>query len=269
MDDQTFDDIFASLVTPAVEEAATDAAAPEDDELPSDQVSEDEDVADGADAPEAAVAAQPQTPPVANEIDWNRPELQPLVRQAQAFALVQQAVQQQQQQKRAQEFQQGIAELADGDPERQQKIGWMLDQVVAPLRQEVQQRTQEATYGAKLAAAFHMALRAHFDDDTANAIQSRASELMQFDGPQVMERMALSGKQQSQREQALAAENAELKRKLAASQTVQTRRQAGADLVDGGGGSAPLDLKTRLAQPESTLDDVFDAMGIGRERRTA
>lgn len=269
MDDSTFDEILASFNPPAAESTATEAAAPEGDDLPND---DSLDAIDAQPSPEpdaeAESAAPPEAPAPPPAIDWNHPELAALKQQAEtnrqqaeAFRLVRQAVLAKQQQEAAQRFQTDLTDLADGDPERSQKIATMLAQVQAPLQQRLQTVEKDAAYGTKLASAFHMAMRAELPEEVLRSVIDRTNELMQFEGPQVMERMALSRKEQSAREQALDRRVKELERQIAASQVVSTRQARGADAVDGGGGSAPLDFDTRLRQAD-TLDDFFKVMGL-------
>jgi hypothetical protein len=265
--DDTFDQILAGFDSPAVNEAATTAAAPEDSDSPTEEVST-EDVA--TESTDEQVDAQPEvmaeTPqPQVQEIDWSRPEFRPLIEKAQKMEALERSLAEAKRVRDSQVLQETLTDLADGDPERHQKVTGLLAQVAEPLRRQAQQHEQVATQTAQTATALHIAMRAVLSAEQQQQVIAEAQHLLHYQDPGVMERMAFSKRDAAQayaqERTSLTQRIAELERMVSSSQSVSDRVASGADLVDGGGGSAPLDLRSRLDQAE-TLDDVFAVMGI-------
>ena len=270
MDDEfndAFDQIVAGFESPAAEAAATEVAAPVDDDSPTDEVSTDdvgEESTDESVAAEPEVVAEPPQPQD-QQIDWNRPEFRPLLEKAARMEQLERSLAEAKRIQASQEFQQKLTDLADGDPERHQQVTGLLAQVAEPLRAQAQQHEQIATQTAQTATALHIAMRAVLSAEQQQQVIAEAQHLLHYQDPGVMERMAFSKRDAaqaySQERSTLTNRIAELERQVAASQSVSDRVASGADLVDGGGGSTPLDLQSRLDQAE-TLDDVFALMGI-------
>lgn len=271
------DDVFvADEGAPAVDEAATQAAAPEAESPPSTEPS----FSHAAD-PDPLVAAAPDAepgPPVEfeaepepgpPEIDWNHPELAAFKQQADAarqkaeqFDGLQQQLARIAEQKRAQDFQNRLRELAEDDPERLQHLNGLVAQVAAPAVQARDQAIQDRDRLGKAFSAFVVSAKAHLDESQMQTLMGEMEALMAVDDPHLMERAAF-GKRDTVRlyEQKLADKDQQLRdlqRQLAARSEIAQRGPA--DLVDGGGGSsAGSDWTTRLDRAED-MDAYMDAL---------
>jgi hypothetical protein len=239
---------------PAVDETAIEAAAPEADTPP---VAEDGDAEPLDDAPTDAdpVAfdeASPEPEPLPTgpaPIDWNHPELQPIRQQAE----------------RMQGLEAQLAELADGDPERLQQINGIVARVAAPAVQHAQAAEQQANATAKALTALWVAAQANLSDDQVALLKAETDALMGVEGPELMQRTAFGKRdfmRQTQAErQADKKRIAELELQVASQTQLTQREAAGADLVDGGGGTVSSDLsredRMRTAQ---SMDDYWLAM---------
>jgi hypothetical protein len=255
---------------PAVDETAIEAAAPEADTPP---VAEDGDAEPLDDAPTDAdpVAfdeASPEPEPLPTgpaPIDWNHPELQPIRQQAERMQGLEAQLAQLSRQKAATDFQNELAELADGDPERLQQINGIVARVAAPAVQHAQAAEQQANATAKALTALWVAAQANLSDDQVALLKAETDALMGVEGPELMQRTAFGKRdfmRQTQAErQADKKRIAELELQVASQTQLTQREAAGADLVDGGGGTVSSDLsredRMRTAQ---SMDDYWLAM---------
>lgn len=255
----------ADAGTPAVDEAATEAAAPEDDASP---VADTEDaVLESAPVEEVEAEApepeQPAQPPPTPEIDWNRPELVAMRQKAERLEQFEQAVVQAQRLKQQQDLQNQITEWADGDPERLQQINGTIAQVVTPVVQQAQAFQRRAESVEKTASAMWIAMQAHLDESQIAAVRDEVEALMSVEGVEVMQRAAFGKRDAMRTHQAeVAARDArirELELQIASQGQLAERERTGADLVDGGGGGPPLDRVTRMREAQ-TFDDYWSGM---------
>lgn len=267
--DDLFSDLFVEeptatdVGTPTADETAIEAAAPADDPSPGTGVPEieqspSETEAFDAEPGQSVEAQQAETGPP--QIDWNHPELAALRQQheaaqqkAQQFDGLRAALQQMRAQKAAQDFQNRLTDLADGDPERLQHLNAMVAQVATPAVQQAQQAIRERDQLGKVFSAYVVASKAHLDEETQRTLMGEMEALMAVDDPHLMERAAF-GKRDTVRlyEQKLADKDRQLRDlqlQLAARSEIAQRGPA--DLVDGGGGGgAGSDWESRLDQAE-------------------
>jgi hypothetical protein len=257
---------------PAVDEAATAAAAPEGDAPPVANDGTDEPLTDASAEPEVeSVDAEPvETGPA--PLDWNHPELAALKAQAEQDRVeaeqnraIKAQLAQLQRQKAATQFQSHVAELADGDPERLQQINGVIAQVVTPAVQNWQAAEQQATVTAKALSAMWIAAQATLSDEQVSLLKAETDALMAVEGPEVMQRTAF-GKRDFQRQQHAAITErdkriAELELQVASQGQLAQRERSGADLVDGGGGGfADGGTREDRMRGAQSMDDYWSAM---------
>ena len=215
-------------------------------------------LSDSTAAEASAVETDPSTNPPASEpeaplapaFDPNDPAQNPHLADAEAMRQLRAHAAQIAQQRRSQQFTNELQELADGDPERVQKLQGLLAQVATPLSQQSQQLFQRANSSEKTLAALWIAAKAHLPEEQLAAIMSETEELMQIEGADLMQQKVMS-KRESQKayQAAIAAKDAEieeLRRQIDARSELAQRGNA--DAVDGGVGSALIanDRETRL-----------------------
>jgi hypothetical protein len=257
--------------TSTADETAITAAAPE--ETPSlDTDSTAEPLTDASAEPEPEpVDAEPVEPEPA-PLDWNHPELAALRAQAEQDRVeaeqnraIKAQLAQLQRQKAATHFQSQLAELADGDPERLQQLNGVIAQVATPAVQNWQAAEQQANATAKALSAMWIAAQANLSDEQVSLLKAETDALMAVDGPELMQRTAF-GKRDFMRQNSAALTErdkriAELELQLASQGQLAQRERSGADLVDGGGGTATDSLsrddRMRTAQ---SMDDYWLAM---------
>lgn len=280
MDDAVWEQIMATQAgteTPAVDEAATEAAAPEVESPPEGTPAPESVVAEPA--PETPVAEEPvaeaapvteQTAPdpAAEPPDWRQhPEAREALaalefkQQLAARAAEARRLQAQQQ------FQNRLNDLSDGDAERLQSLTGLVAEATTPLQQMAQMQHQRAETSEKSAAALFIAMESVLTDQQKQQILAEHATLMGVDGVEVMQQIAYGKRDFTQRlNQTVAAKDAEiaeLKRQIAAQSSLAQRDATRADAVDGGGGaSTPPDTRAQMQQA-SSFDDYWAAM-MGR-----
>ena len=99
-------------------------------------------------------------------------------------------------------------------------------------------------------------------EEQLQALMAETEEAMQVEGAENMEKRVFGKREYQRQHEALLstirAENEELKRQLSAQGQLGERQANGADLVDGGGGSLPLDTDPRARQQQAgTMDEYF------------
>lgn len=246
-----------------VDDAAltTEAAADPGEPTPVEQESVAPEIE--ATAPEPEPASEPEPEPEPQTFDWRQdPEAQAALQEAEQFRQIKARLAEAQRIQAQQRDMQEIADLSDGDAERQQRLTGLLARQVSPIRQELQQATQYATTMEKATAALHIALRAEADEALVQKVMGRMDALMAVDGTDVMERLAFGDRDRIQaHQQELSARDAriaELERQLASRTELAARAATNADAVDGGGGSAAaLDKTTALTNGQLSNDDWF------------
>lgn len=204
----------------------------------------------------------PEPTPAAPAFDPNDPAQNPHLADAEAMRQLRAHAAQIASQRRNQEFVSELQELADGDPERLQKLQGMIAQVATPLNQQSQQMAYRANVSEKTLAALWIAAQANLPEDQLATLLSETDELMQVEGVDLMQRKVASKRESQQAFQAaLAAKDTELeelRRQLAARSELGERQASGADLVDGGTGTAPFDTDPITRQREAKdMDDYF------------
>lgn len=273
--DATWDEIMSSMTgteTPAVDEAATAAAAPEAEsplatETAPDAVVETTPAETAAPVAEPAPAPEPPAAPVA---DWREtPEAKAILEKAQRWETIEQRAAEARRLQSQTAFQHELNELSDGDPERFQRLTNLAVTIATPLQQAAQMQHQRAETSEKSAAALFIAMEAVLDDAAKQKILDEHAALMSVEGVETMQRIAYGKRDFNQQlAQQLSAKDQqiqELQRQLAARSDLTARQQSGADAVDGGGGAntAP-DQRAQMQQAED-MDGYFAAM-FGRPR---
>jgi hypothetical protein len=266
----------ADADTPAVDEAATQVAAPEVESSPVAEIAPELDavapVEVTEDATDAIEATEDESDPAATEpppIDWTRPDLQPVVEAAQRWQALQQQAEQIKRQRASMEFQNAAKELVEDDPERLQQFHGLVAQVAAPAVQQAHQAIQQTEAVGKSFAAFWNAVKANSTEDQLKAYLSEMDDLMQVEGGENMERRAMSKKEaQRQLQTELSTRDqriAELERALSAQGQLAQREANGADLVDSGaGGMTGIGSRTDRMRNATSMDDYWSAM-VGRD----
>lgn len=275
MENDGLDDVFAGDVTPAVDEAATAAAAPEVESPPiegsSDAAAIPEATADAAppvvpgSAPESAApaqAAEPE-PPTTPAIDWEHPELQAIRADAEQHRQLRAQLAEAQRLRQQQEFQQRVTDLADGDLERMQTINGLVAQATTPLMQHLQGTETRATSAEKALTALLISTRANLPEEQVSTLLAEMEALMGVEGPELMERVAFGKRDLAHHYQTnLAAKDTriqELERQISAQ--TELAQRGNADAVDSGTGlpAGSSDRKARMAAAK-TDDEYFDAL---------
>lgn len=263
MDDAVWNEIMGSLAGPndsAVEEAATEAATPESDELPTNDAPDEIAMEDASPAPEAV--APVTTPPVVEKPNWDTPE-NPHFQEAQALRQLREAAFAERQRMEAEKIKTDLVGLADGDSERLQQINGILSQVTTPLVQRAQGFEQRANVTEKTLAAMVVALRASLPEEQVKAVFDEHQHLMSVEGVETMERLAYGKRDMSRQFQAELSKRdqqiEELRRQIASQGQLADRQRSGADLVDGGSGGVPnTDFTTQMREAKD-MDSYFDA----------
>lgn len=276
MDEQGWDELFGTTDTEAsAGEAVTETAPPGEDvslataapaeseaSIPAEPESVAPVVADAAPAEEPVSEPEPEPAPVYN---WREdPEAKAALEKAAKLDTIERTMAEARRIQAQRQAQQELADLSDGDAERQQRITGLIARQTAPLQHELQQASQYAGTMEKATAALHIALRAEADDEVINRVMARMETLMAVEGADTMERLAFGDRDRTRHftEQLSAkdAQIAELQRQLAARTELAAREATKADAVDGGGGnSAPIDRLSRLEKPSSN-DEFFGAL---------
>ncbi len=270
-------DWFAEMISaeddaPAVDEAATEAAAPEVDASP-DAIVADTPLPESD--PVAAIAAEPEPEPTVPAIDWEHPELKALREQAERDRVeaeqnraIKAQLAQIQRQKAATDFQAKLAELADGDPERLQQLNGVIAQVATPAVQQMQAAEQQASSAQKLAAAMWIAAQANLSDEQIAVLKAETDALMAVEGPDLMQQTAFGKREFMRQNQAAIAERdkriAELEAQIAAGTQLAQREASGADAVDSGQGGIAGDLTRDERMRRATNADDYFAGLFGR-----
>lgn len=274
--DESFEEMIATDEgSPTADEAATEAAAPGDESLLETESPTADDAATAIPEPIATAAADPATPIEQGEaqaapspIDWTHPELAALkadrdaaAAKAQQFDGLQAVIAQAKAQKQAQDFQNRLTELADGDPERLQHLNGMVAQVAAPAVQQAHAAIAERDQIGKAFSAFVVSARANLPEETFKTLMAEMEPLMAVDDPHLMERTAFGKREVSQQFQTQLSQKdqqiRDLQLQLAARSELSQRGNA--DLVDGGGGGgAGTDWEHRLDQ----ADDMDAYMSV-------
>lgn len=262
MDDETWNEVLASMAgevpAEAAMEAAPDAATPADgtppiaadavvDPLPADPTpSTSESPLPITDT--AAAEPEPVAPVAPN---WDSPD-NPHFQDAQALRQLREMAAEAKANQARETMAKNLSELSDGDNERLGQLHGVIRTAVAPIAQQAQAFEQRATTSEKVASAMWIAMQAHLPEADQKAVMEQINALMAVDGVETMQQVAF-GKRDSERLiQAAVAEKdryiAELESRLGAKGELADRRANGVDLVDGGTGSAPdvADIQTRL-----------------------
>jgi len=282
MDDSTWDEIIGTMTAgdpSAADDAATDAAAPEDDpaltedpttdDSPVDDSFTDDAPADDGGDPEPVQATAPEPQPAPTPApDWRQdPEAAAALEKAQRFDQLAAAMEQARALQAQEAFRRQLDELSDGDAERHQQLTGLLAQATAPLAQQVQAATVRAESTAQTTSALWLAIEDVLDDATRAKVLETHGKIMERlpqVGPFALQDMIRERKTgQSELNRALAAKDAEiaaLRKQVAARQQLSDRQLAGADRVDGGGGTAlPTDQRARMEQAGS-MDEYMAAL---------
>lgn len=278
MDDATWDSVLQSMTgqePPAADSVIETPAPSEDAPLANatDSSAAQESTADALPVASDAASVSETTPAAPPPLDWDHPELRAfretaerdaadaeVLRRTRATLAEQQRIQQ------SRNDQQLIADLADGDAERQQQITGLLARYTTPLQQRAQAEAQRAHGAEKQTAAFLIAMKAELSEEQFAPIFQRYEALMELEGPEVMERVAYSDRDAkrawSQKEAALMAKINELETRLSAHNELAQRGNA--DVVDGGTGVSAdaLSRDERMANA-TNFGDFFNAM-MGR-----
>lgn len=265
----------ANTGTPAVDEAVTEAAAPEVEALPDSETPTPEPtpIPDPTPAPEPepvaaeAAAPAPEPEPQLLPIDWNRPELQEALEAKRWRDNLQAQAAQIRQMQQAQGFQTAARELVEDDPERLQRFHGMVAQVVTPAVNERNQAVQQRDAIGKTFSAFWNAAKANLPDDQVQLLMRETEALMGVDDPHLMERMAFGKRdferQYQERITAKDKQIADLQMQLAAKAELAAREASGADLVDSGGGATGGSREDRMRNADSM--DAYWAALTGRD----
>ena len=249
-------------VMSAAEEPSAEHDSPDADPTPALDASPDDSTTD------VETPAEEPTPPAVPEtpvIPWDHPDLVALRQQAEAdrqeaeqLRQIRATVQASQALRQQQQLNDRIVELSDGDMQRQNELLSVIAQVAQPAQHQAQQSEHRATGAEKMLTAWLLSAESRLSAQDFAAIKSGFDELMQVEGPQVMQKLAYAEQVNAQKYnpqiQALQQKNAELERRLAAAASVAGRRGSGVNTVDRG---APAMTGAESSDRDSFFADLW------------
>lgn len=237
------------------------------DEPAADEVAVDENVTEAE--PDSAVA--PETPP-APVVDWNSPE-NPHFQEAETLRQIKARATQLKAQQDNEALRNTLADVVDGDPEKNSKLHGALAQIITPITQRVQAAERDAHAGQKTLSALVMTIRNELPEEQQTAIFTRLEKLMKVEGVDAMQGVFQEEKAISERygkELTKATKQiADLERRIAAMGDLAERQITGADRVDGGTGSVLTDKDPLTAMRDADNFDDFWSAATRRVQRAA
>jgi len=268
-DTSVLDDIIANVDISAVDGALGADTPPESESLPV----ESESAPVTEDAPseltESAVAEPPvETEPVAAAPEpvvpvWDSPD-NPYFRQLTEMRTKAQQLVEMQAAQRAQELaNERIRALADEDPQRVAEINQFVQEVTAPVYQQLSRAESELDTAAKLAVVYDQAVEHFIPDHLKTQVRSEVERLMRMQaGPQAITQDIAARKADRDAFASQVAERdkeiATLRAQLAAKAEIGERAATGADAVDSVGGT-PSGREARFAAA-TNLDEFISAV---------